>query len=42
MKLGKEFDDTASVPVFKLLKEKRELWLAERMEEIIGKLNTGK
>ena len=35
VKLWKEFDDT----VFKLPKEKRELWLAERMEEIIGKLN---
>jgi fatty acid synthase subunit alpha, fungi type/fatty acid synthase subunit beta, fungi type len=35
VKLWKEFDDT----VFKLLKEKRELWLAERKEEIIGKLN---
>ena len=35
VKLWKEFDDT----VFKLPKEKRELWLAERKEEIIGKLN---
>jgi fatty acid synthase subunit alpha, fungi type len=35
MKLWKELDDT----VFKLPKEKRELWLAERKEEIIGKLN---
>ena len=34
-KLWKEFDDT----VFKLPKENRELWLAERKEEIIGKLN---
>ena len=35
VKLWKEFDDT----VFKSPKEKRELWLAERKEEIIGKLN---
>ena len=35
VKLWKEFDDT----VFKLPKEKRALWLAERKEEIIGKLN---
>jgi fatty acid synthase subunit alpha len=35
VKLWKEFDDT----VFKLPKEKRGLWLAERKEEIIGKLN---
>jgi fatty acid synthase subunit beta len=35
VKLWKEFDDT----VFKLPKEKRELWLAERKEEVIGKLN---
>src|ERR1700679_2765987 len=35
VKLWKEFDDT----VFKLPKEKRELWLAERKEEIIRKLN---
>ena len=35
VKLWKEFDNT----VFKLLKEKQELWLAERKEEIIGKLN---
>ena len=34
MKFWKEFDNT----VFKLLKEKWELWLAERKEEI-GKLN---
>jgi fatty acid synthase subunit beta len=32
VKLWKEFDDT----VFKLLKEKRGLWLAQR-KEIIGK-----
>ena len=35
VKLWKEFDDT----VFKLPKEKRGLWLAERKEEVIGKLN---
>jgi fatty acid synthase subunit beta len=35
VKLWKEFDDT----VFKLPKEKRGLWLAERKAEIIGKLN---
>ena len=35
VKLWKELDDT----VFKLPKEKREVWLAERKEEIIGKLN---
>ena len=35
VKLWKEFDNT----VFKLLNEKRELWLAERKEEIIGNLN---
>ena len=35
VKLWKEFDDT----VFKLPKEKWELWLAKRKEEIIGKLN---
>ena len=35
MKLWKEFDNT----LFKLPKEKRELWLAERKGEIIGKLN---
>jgi fatty acid synthase subunit beta len=35
VKLGKEFDDS----VFKLPKEMRGLWLAERREEIIGKLN---
>ena len=35
VKLWKEFDDS----VFKLPKEKQELWLAERKEEIIGKLN---
>jgi fatty acid synthase subunit alpha len=34
VKLWKDFDDT----VFKLPKGKRELWLAERREEIIGKL----
>ena len=33
VKLWKEFDNT----VFRLPKEKRELWLAERKEEIIGK-----
>jgi fatty acid synthase subunit alpha len=37
MKLWKKLDDTVSV--FKLPKEKQELWLAERKEEIIGKLN---
>jgi len=35
VKLWKEFDDT----VFKLPKEKRGPWLAERKAEIIGKLN---
>ena len=35
VKLWKEFNDT----VFKMLKEKGVLWLAERKEEIIGKLN---
>ena len=35
VKLWKEFDDT----VFKLPKEKRVSWLAERKAEIIGKLN---
>ncbi|PPQ98107.1 hypothetical protein CVT26_003277 [Gymnopilus dilepis] len=35
VKLWKEFDDTVS----KLPKEKRALWLTERKEEIIGKLN---
>ena len=35
VKLWKEFDDT----VFKMPKEKRALWLAERKDEIIGKLN---
>ena len=35
VKLWKEFDDT----VFKMPKEKRGLWLTERKEEIIGKLN---
>ena len=37
MKSWKEFDDT--VFRVKLANEKRELWLAERKEEIIGKLN---
>ncbi|KAF8969171.1 fatty acid synthase [Flammula alnicola] len=35
VKLWKEFDDT----VFKMPKEKRALWLAERKDEIIAKLN---
>jgi len=35
VKLWKEFDDT----VFKLPKEKRVPWLAERKAEVIGKLN---
>jgi fatty acid synthase subunit alpha, fungi type len=35
VKLWKEFDGT----VFKMPKEKRALWLAERKDEIIGKLN---
>ncbi|KAL1666812.1 acyl transferase domain-containing protein, partial [Schizophyllum commune] len=35
VKLWKEFDDT----VFKLPREKREAWLNERKDEIIGKLN---
>jgi fatty acid synthase subunit alpha, fungi type len=35
VKLWKEFDDT----VFKLPKEKRAVWLAERHDEVIGKLN---
>ncbi|KAF9485144.1 fatty acid synthetase alpha subunit [Pholiota conissans] len=35
VKLWKEFDDT----VFKMPKEKRALWLAERKKEIIEKLN---
>ncbi|KAJ7745730.1 fatty acid synthase [Mycena metata] len=35
VKLWKEFDDT----VFKLPKEKRVAWLAERRDEVIGKLN---
>lgn len=35
VKLWKEFDDT----VFKLPKEKRVTWLAERHDEVIGKLN---
>jgi fatty acid synthase subunit alpha, fungi type len=35
LKLWKEFDDT----VFKLPKEKRAGWLAERRAEVIGKLN---
>ncbi|KAF8656258.1 hypothetical protein AX16_002694 [Volvariella volvacea WC 439] len=35
VKLWKEFDDT----VFKLPKEKRAAWLAERRDEIISKLN---
>jgi fatty acid synthase subunit alpha len=35
LKLGKEFDDT----VFKLPKEKRAGWLAERRVEVIGKLS---
>ncbi|KAF4614083.1 hypothetical protein D9613_007929 [Agrocybe pediades] len=35
VKLWKEFDDT----VFKMPKEKRATWLAERKEEIVGKLN---
>ncbi|KAF8907276.1 fatty acid synthase [Gymnopilus junonius] len=35
VKLWKEFDDT----IFKLPKEKRTLWLTERKEEIISKLN---
>jgi hypothetical protein len=38
VKLWKDFDDT----VFKLPKEKRELWLAERKEEIIGKPKTSR
>jgi fatty acid synthase subunit alpha len=37
VKLWKEFDDT----VFKLPKEKRELWLAERKEEIIWETEQG-
>ncbi|RDB25744.1 Fatty acid synthase subunit alpha [Hypsizygus marmoreus] len=35
VKLWKEFDDS----VFKLPKEKRAAWLAERRDEVIGKLN---
>jgi fatty acid synthase subunit alpha, fungi type len=35
VKLWKEFDDT----VFKLPKEKRLVWMAERRAEVIGKLN---
>ncbi|PPQ94469.1 hypothetical protein CVT25_001102 [Psilocybe cyanescens] len=35
VKLWKEFDNT----IFKMPKEKRTLWLSERKEEIVGKLN---
>jgi enoyl reductase-like protein len=35
VKLCEEFDNT----VFKLMKEKQELWVAEKKEEVVGKLN---